>query len=309
MRTFTVGTRGSKLALIQTKKIINALKEAGVNHSIKIKEIATKGDKAVHIPLSKMDGGVFLQEIEAELIDGSIDFAVHSLKDIPVELPPDLIIASIPEREDFRDAFLANHHVKLHDLPAGAIVGTSSLRRAAQVLSQRPDLEIKWIRGPIDSRIKQLQHGDFDAIILAVAGMKRLGLGMDLITEYLPADTFMPAIGQGALAIECRTDDQELRDILRLINNQESEQTVLTERLFMKQFENGEKAAIAGYATVENGEIVLHATVLSPDGKTVIKHEGRGKTPEEVAQYVADQLKDKGASEIIQLTLQEFSRQ
>src|SRR5690625_293221 len=309
MREFTVGTRGSKLALIQTKKIIESLKKAGVSHSVKVKEIETEGDKTVHVPLSKLGGGVFLQEIEAELIDGSIDFAIHSLKDIPIELPPGLMIASIPEREDFRDALLANHHLKLHDLPAGAIVGTSSLRRAAQVLSQRPDLEIKWIRGPIDSRIKQLQRGDFDAIILAVAGMKRLGLAVDLITEYLPADTFMPAIGQGALAIECRTDDQELRDILRLINDKESEQTVLAERLLMRQFENGEKAAIAGYAIMENEEIVLHATVLSPDGKTVIKYEGRGKTPENVARYVADKLKEKGALEIIQLTLQELNQQ
>ena len=309
MREFTVGTRGSKLALIQTKKIIESLKKAGVSHSVKVKEIETEGDKTVHVPLSKLGGGVFLQEIEAELIDGSIDFAVHSLKDIPVELPPGLMIASIPEREDFRDALLANHHMKLHDLPQGAVVGTSSLRRAAQVLSQRPDLEIKWIRGPIDSRIRQLQDGDFDAIILAVAGMKRLDLDLDLITEYLPVETFMPAIGQGALAIECRTDDQELRDILRLINNKESEQTVLTERLFMQQFENGEKAAIAGYATMENEEIVLHATVLSPDGKTVIKHEGRGTRPEDVAKYVADQLKEQGALEIIQLTLQESDSQ
>lgn len=309
MREFTVGTRGSKLALIQTKKIIESLKKAGVSHSIKIKEIETTGDKTVHIPLSQLGEGVFLQELEAELIDGSIDFAIHSLKDIPVELPPGLMIASIPEREDFRDAFLANEHLKLYDLPSGAVVGTSSLRRAAQVLSQRPDLEIKWIRGPIDSRIKQLQQGDFDAIILAVAGMKRLGLGVELITEYLPADTFMPAIGQGALAIECRTDDQELRDILRLINNKESEQTVLTERLFMKQFENGEKAAIAGYAIMENEEIVLHATVLSPDGKKVIKHEGRGTNPEVVAKNVADGLKEKGALEIIQFTMQELNQQ
>src|SRR5699024_676310 len=146
MREFIVGTRGSKLALIQTKKIVDSLKKEGVSHSIKVKKIENEGDKTVHIPLSKLAGGVFLQEIEAELIDGSIDFAIHSLKDIPVELPPRLMIASIPEREDFRDALLANHHLKLHDLPQGAVVGTSSLRRAAQVLSQGPALEIKWIQ-------------------------------------------------------------------------------------------------------------------------------------------------------------------
>lgn len=307
MREFIVGTRGSKLALIQTQKVIDSLRSAGINHPIKVKEIETRGDQTVHIPLSKLGGGVFLQELEAELIAGTIDFAIHSLKDIPVNLPPDLIIASIPEREDFRDALLANHHVKLRELKPGAIVGTSSLRRAAQILAQRPDLDIKWIRGPIDSRIKQLQQGNFDAIILAVAGMKRLGVGMDLIAEYLPADTFMPAIGQGALAIQCRTEDQDLHHILRLINDEESEKTVLTERLFMNQFENGEKAAIAGYAVMENEQIVLHATVLSTDGKMVIKHTGSGKTPEDVAQYVADGLKEKGALEIIQSTLQELN--
>lgn len=304
MRELIVGTRGSKLALVQTNKIIDSLRRAGVNHSIKVKEIATEGDKTVHIPLSKLSGGAFLQEIEAELIDEKIDFAIHSLKDIPVNLPPSLMIASIPEREDFRDALLSNHHVKLHDLKPGAIVGTSSLRRSAQLLAQRPDIKVKWIRGPIDSRIEQLQHGDFDAIILAVAGIKRLGLGMDLITEYLPENIFMPAIGQGALAIECRTDDQELRDILRLINDKESEQTVLTERLFMNHFKNGEDAAIGGYAVMENDKIVLHATVLSPNGKKVIKHEGRGENPKEVAKYVADELKKKGALDIIQATIQ-----
>lgn len=304
MRELIVGTRGSKLALVQTNKIIDSLRRAGVNHSIKLKEIETEGDKTVHIPLSKLSGGAFLQEIEAELIDEKIDFAIHSLKDIPVNLPPSLTIASIPEREDFRDALLSNHHVKLHDLKPGAIVGTSSLRRSAQLLAQRPDIKVKWIRGPIDSRIEQLQHGDFDAIILAVAGIKRLGLGMDLITEYLPENIFMPAIGQGALAIECRTDDQELRDILRLINDKESEQTVLTERLFMNHFKNGEDAAIGGYAVMENDKIVLHATVLSPNGKKVIKHEGRGENPKEVAKYVADELKKKGALDIIQATIQ-----
>ncbi len=308
MREFIVGTRASKLALIQTNKIVDSLKKAGVSHPIKVKKIETKGDKTVNIPLSKLGGGVFLQEIEAELLDGAIDFAIHSLKDIPVKIPSGLMIASIPEREDFRDAYLANNHVKLHDLLPGAVVGTSSLRRSAQILAQRPDIEVKWIRGPIDSRIEQLQHGDFDAIILAVAGMKRLGLGIDLITEYLPVETFMPAIGQGALAIECRTVDEELRDILRLINDEESEQTVLTERLFMNQFERGEDAAIGGYAVIEDGKIVLHATILSPDGKTIIKHEGRGEKPEEVAQYVASKLKEKGALDIIESTLQELKR-
>lgn len=304
MRELIVGTRGSKLALVQANKVIDSLKKAGVNHPIKFKEIETRGDQTVNVPLQKLGGGVFLQEIERELIAKKIDFAVHSLKDIPVKLPPNLIIASIPEREDFRDAYLANNHVKFNNLPSGAVIGTSSLRRSAQLLAERPDINIKWIRGPIDSRIKQLQHGDFDAIILAVAGIKRLGLGMDLITEYLPEATFMPAIGQGALAIECRTEDQELHDILRLVNDKESEQAVLTERFFMNEFENGEEAAIGGYAVIENEEIVLNSTVLSPDGKVAIKHKAKGKDPKEVAQSVAAGLKKKGALDIIQSTVQ-----
>lgn len=306
MRELIVGTRGSKLALIQTNKIIESLKEAGVNHPIKVKEIETRGDRTLNLPLAKLGSNVFLEEIETQLTAKTIDFAVHSLKDIPVQLPPGLMIASIPEREDYRDAYLANNHVKFNDLPPGSVIGTSSLRRSAQLLAQRPDINVKWIRGPIDSRIAQLQDGDFDAIILAVAGIKRLGLGMHLITEYLPAETFMPAIGQGALAIECRTEDQELRDILRLINDEESEKTVLTERLFMNHLENGEEAAIGGYAVIEDGEIVLYGTVLSSDGKNIIKYEGRGNDPKEVAQYVADGLKEKGAIDMIQETLREL---
>ena len=308
MRELIVGTRGSKLALVQTNKIIESLKKAGVTHPIRIKKIETSGDQTVNVPLQKLGGGVFLQEIERELMGGMIDFAVHSLKDIPVKLPPDLMIASIPEREDFRDAYLANGHVKFRDLPSGAVIGTSSLRRSAQLLALRPDIKVNWIRGPIDSRIEQLQHGNFDAIILAVAGIKRLGLGMNLITEYLPEETFMPAIGQGALAIECRTEDQKLRDILRLVNDKKSEQAVLTERFFMNEFENGEEAAIGGYAVIEDGAVFLHGTVLTPDGKTIIKHEGKGKNSKEVAQCVADGLKEKGAIDMIQSTLQEFKK-
>lgn len=306
MRELVVGTRGSQLALIQTHKVIDALKRAGVSHPIKVKEIITSGDQTINTPLSKLHSGVFLQEIEGELMNETIDFAVHSLKDVPITLPSRLIIAAIPEREDFRDAYLANDHVKFQDLPRGAVIGTSSLRRSAQLLAQRPDIEVKWIRGPIDSRIEQLYQGDFDAIILAVAGMKRLGLGSDVITEYLPVNTFMPAFGQGALAIECRKNDQELRDMLRLITDEESERTVFTERLFMNHFVDGEEAAIGGYAVVENGEIILHATVLSTDGKTIIKSKGRGEHPAEVARFVADDLKKKGALDIIQSTLQEL---
>ncbi len=299
MRELIVGTRGSKLALMQTNKIIERLRKAGVNHPIQIKEIETRGDRTLNLPLSKLAGDAFLQEIETQMIVQSIDFAVHSLKDVPLQMPHGLMIASIPEREDIRDAYLAKNHVKLTDLPTGSVIGTSSLRRSAQILSKRPDLKVKWIRGPIDSRIKQLNQGDFDAIILAVAGIRRLGLGLDLITEYLPVDTFMPAIGQGALAIECRTEDRELRKILRLINDESIEQAVHTERLFLKQFEDREKEAIAGYATIEAGEIILHGTRLTADGKTVMNQKAKGKDSKKLAESVANQLKKQSVAKLV----------
>ncbi|MBU5595302.1 hydroxymethylbilane synthase [Amphibacillus sp. MSJ-3] len=308
MRELIVGTRKSKLALIQTNRVIDMIKKAGIPNPIKIKEIETRGDKVLSLPLTKLGGNAFLQEIETQLIVREIDFAVHSLKDVPLQLPPGLMIASIPEREDFRDAFLANHHVKLRDLPSGAVIGTSSLRRSAQLLAQRPDLQVKWIRGSIDSRIEQLNNGDFDAIILAVAGIKRLGLAEDLITEYLSPESFMPAFGQGALAIECRTDDQELHDIFRQITDLESERAVFTERLFLNQFDDGEKAAIGGYALIEADEIILHSTILSFDGKKTIDYRGAGKDPQKLAQSVANQLKKQGALDLIQSTRAELNR-
>lgn len=301
LREFTVGTRKSKLALVQTNWVIEQLTKQHPEVRFQVKEIETSGDKNLNVSLAKLGGqGVFLQELEEQLLAEQVDMAVHSLKDMPVELPEGLEIACIPPREDYRDAYLAKDHVPFQDLPTGAVIGTSSGRRAAQILAMRPDVTTKWIRGPIDSRIEQLEAGHFDATILAVAGLKRLGLAEEKITQYLPEDHFIPAAGQGALAIECRTNDHEMKKILETLHDDATAQAVTAERLFFGAFEEGEQAPIGGCAFVENGELHLRGMVISLDGQMVIQHEAAGQDPAKLAQEVAARLIDKGAKEMIQ---------
>lgn len=307
MRQLIVGSRKSKLALIQTKWVIAELKKAGIQNPIHIREIETKGDKNLSVSLPKLGGGgVFLKEIEKDLLDERIDFAVHSLKDIPVELPDGLEITSIPVREDPRDALLNRHGQGLMELPKGAVIGTSSLRRAAQLMRQRPDVQTKWIRGPIDSRIDQMVAGDFDAIVLAMAGLNRLEIGQNFIAECLPADTFVPAMGQGALAIENRETDEEVREMLMKINDEATEKAVIAERTFLSSFDEGEQAPIGGYAYVDDGVIYLHGMVIDTKGQKVVEHEASGENPKTLAQEVADVLIDRGALDIIAEVKQEM---
>lgn len=300
MKEIVVGTRSSKLAMRQTELVIKALEQQGSTHAFRIKDVMTEGDKKLNVPLAQLGrGGVFLEALEQRLLSRDIDMAIHSLKDVPVTLPEGLTIACIPYREDHRDAYIANDDIRFDDLPSGAVIGTSSLRRSAQILAKRPDLKTKWIRGPIDSRIKQLHQGDYDAIVLAVAGIKRLGLSEDLITEYLPDDQFVPAMGQGALAIECREDDEETKHLLAAIHDAETARSVMTERLFLDAFDEGEQAPIGGYAFVSDGLIHLHGMVISLDGQTVISYQASGEEPGALANKVADQLKTQGAMELI----------
>lgn len=300
MRKIIVGTRGSKLALTQTEWVINELKKAGVENKFEIKEIVTKGDRVLDVALSKVGGiNIFTKEIEQAMYDQEIDFAIHSMKDLSSIEPEGLIIASIPEREDARDAYIAKDHVALKDLPEGAIVGTSSLRRSAQILAERPDLQTKWIRGAIDARLQKLHEEDYDAIILAVAGLKRLGLSDDNITEYLPVDRFVPSVGQGALAIECREDDAELREILAKINDVVAKKTVSAERKFLDLLQGNDQVPLGAYAYLENDEIILHATVTTTDGKTILKEIVSGTDPIAVGTEAAEKLSEQGAREII----------
>ena len=251
MRKLIVGSRRSKLAMTQSQQFIDKLKAIDPTLDIEIKEIVTKGDKIVDKQLSKVGGkGLFVKEIQNELFNKDIDMAIHSLKDVPSVIPEGLTLGCIPDREIPFDAYIAKNHVKLQDLPAGSIVGTSSLRRGAQILAHYPELTIKWIRGNIDTRLNKLYNEDFDAILLAAAGLKRMGWSDDIVTTYLDKDTLIPAIGQGALGIECRADDTELLELLQQVHNQEVADCVTAERTFLKAMDGSCKVPIGGYASI-----------------------------------------------------------
>ncbi|MBR7796936.1 MAG: hydroxymethylbilane synthase [Bacillota bacterium] len=309
MRKIVVGSRKSNLALTQTNWVINRLKQAGVENEFEVKKIVTKGDRILDVTLSKVGGkGLFVKEIEQAMYNKEIDLAVHSMKDMPATMPDGLVITTIPEREDHRDAFISEGNVMLHDLRKGAIVGTSSLRRAAQILAARPDVSIKWIRGNIETRIRKLKEEDYDAIVLAVSGLKRVGLSEELITEYLEPDVCVPAVGQGALAIECREDDQELRALLSKINDASTTRTVTAERTFLHLLEGGCQVPIGGYAYLEGDDIILTALVGTPDGKTILKEVVRGTDPELVGKEAAERLMNQGAKEIIEKVKEELDK-
>lgn len=301
MRKIIVGSRKSNLALTQTNWVIEQLKKAGVKNEFEVKKIVTKGDRILDTTLSKVGGkGLFVKEIEQAMYDKTIDFAVHSMKDMPAILPEGLIISSIPIREDHRDVLVSKNDLPLLDLPEDAIIGTSSLRRGAQILNERPDLQIKWIRGNIETRLRKLYDEDYDAIILAASGMKRVAMDEKLITEYLDPTICIPAVGQGALAIECREDDHELHDILALIHDEETATCVKAERTFLGLLEGGCQIPIGGYASINaEGLITLSTLVGSPDGKTILKETVTGNDPIEVGSEAAKRMKEKGASQII----------
>lgn len=266
-----------------------------------VKEIVTKGDKILDVQLSKVGGkGLFVKEIEKELLEKEIDFAVHSMKDMPAVLPDGLTIGCIPKREDPRDALISKNHVKFKDLPKGAVVGTSSLRRSAQLLKVRPDLEIKWIRGNIDTRLKKLETEDFDAIILAAAGLNRMGWSKDVVTEYLDTDICLPAVAQGALGIECREDDEELLKEFKKLTDMNTQKAVTAERTFLAALDGGCQVPIAGYATVDGMEITMTGLVASPDGKICYKETVKGNDPEETGRKLAQLLIEQGALDLIQ---------
>ncbi|TDK61550.1 hydroxymethylbilane synthase [Bacillus salipaludis] len=301
MRKIIVGSRRSKLALTQTNWVINQLKKLGAPFEFEVKEIVTKGDKIQDVTLSKVGGkGLFVKEIEQAMLNKEIDMAVHSMKDMPAVLPEGLTIGCIPFREDHRDALISRDHIKLNDLKPGAIIGTSSLRRSAQLLVQRPDLEIKWIRGNVDTRLSKLKEEEYDAIILAAAGLSRLGWASETVTEFLDADLCIPAVGQGALSIECREDDHELLELFEKFTCKKTELAVRAERAFLQKMEGGCQVPIAGFATVEdNDEIALKVLVASPEGREVYKEELRGNNPEDLGVQAADLLIQKGAKDLI----------
>ncbi|MBI4699025.1 MAG: hydroxymethylbilane synthase [Nitrospirae bacterium] len=328
-----IATRGSKLALWQANWVKARLGELNPGVEIELLKIKTTGDMILDVPLAKVGGkGLFVKEIEEALIRKEADLAVHSMKDVPTDLPEGLHLASVCKREDPRDAFITkiqNSKFKIQnfmELPRGAKVGTSSLRRSCQLLSIRPDLEIVQLRGNLDTRMRKLDEGQFDAIILAAAGVKRLGLA-ERITEFLEPGISLPAIGQGAVGIECRTDDEYINDILRPLNHPETSVCVRAERALLKKLEGGCQVPIAAYArlltegamvqgqeSVVTGQgsgnaslatrhlsLVLDGLVGSVSGDTIIKGSITGK-PEEAEQLgirLAEDLLSRGAGKIL----------
>ncbi|WP_258921365.1 hydroxymethylbilane synthase [Heyndrickxia coagulans] len=301
MRTIVVGSRRSKLALTQTKWVVAKLEQLGLPFRFEIKEITTKGDKVLDVTLSKVGGkGLFVKEIEDAMLHHQIDMAVHSMKDVPAVLPDGLVIGCIPEREDARDALISKNGTPFSGLKEGAVVGTSSLRRGAQLLAVRSDIRIKSVRGNIDTRLEKLKNGDYDAIVLAAAGLKRMGWSADTVTEFFDPDICLPAIGQGALAVECRADDGELLDALRELNSAETAETVRAERVFLDKMEGGCQVPIAGLAKKTAEGISLTALVASPDGKTVYKETVVSHNPVTAGEKAADILSRQGAKALIE---------
>ncbi len=301
MRKIIVGSRRSKLAITQTNWVIEQLKKLGGPFEFEVKEIVTKGDRIQDVTLSKVGGkGLFVKEIEQAMVDHEIDLAIHSMKDMPAVLPEGLTIGCIPVREDSRDALISKSGKSLMELPAGSVIGTSSLRRSSQILAKRSDIEIKWIRGNIDTRLSKLENEEYDAIVLAAAGLARMGWTKDVVTEFIDPALSLPAVGQGALSLECREDDHELLALLAEFEDRHTALTVRAERSFLHLMEGGCQVPIAGLATMINeDEIKLKGLVASVDGKTIYEETLIGKDPIELGKRVANRLTELGARELI----------
>jgi hydroxymethylbilane synthase len=300
--TIVIGTRGSQLALWQAEWVQAQLKQMAPDLSVVLKRIQTSGDKIQDVPLAKVGGkGLFVKEIEEALLQKEIDLAVHSMKDVPAVLPSGLQIICVPEREDARDAWLAWNGNKLDALGLGGRVGTSSLRRQSQLLHVRPDLQIEMLRGNVDTRLRKLQEKHFDAIVLAASGLKRLGWD-EHITECLPVDVSLPAIGQGALGIEGRDDDEFVIDLVSKLEHQPTRVAVTAERALLRRLEGGCQVPIAGHAVLQGDDLTLDGLVASLDGKRYVRYSLTGSMTEPVSigTTVAEELLARGAQPILQ---------
>lgn len=304
-------TRPSALARWQTQWVISSLKAIHPDLECEEKVITTQGDKVLDKPLPEIGGkGLFTQELESELLDGAVHCAVHSLKDLPVENPAGLTVGCIPARAEVRDALISApgrgepsaRPYTLATLPARAVVGTSSLRRAAQVLAARPDLKIESLRGNVDTRLRKALDGQYNAIILAGAGLTRLGLEKH-VTEWLPLDVMLPAPGQGALAVQCRADDQTTLGLLAALEDESTRKAVTAERAFLSGLGGGCSVPVAAYAVVSEQSSVVSLTglVISPDGKKAVKVLGEGTDAEKLGRELAQKAIAQGAHEILSL--------
>ncbi len=299
--TIKIGTRGSSLALWQANWVKDTILKNFPEMTVELEIIKTKGDKILDVPLAKVGGkGLFVKEIEEALLSGRVDIAIHSMKDMPAELPEGLTIGAIPDRENPSDVVISKDGLKLSELPEGATVGTSSLRRSSQLYKKRPDFKIVALRGNIDTRIKKLKNGEMDAIILAAAGVHRLGFS-EVITEYIDHDTMLPAVGQGALCVETRLNDDKVAPIMDKMNHHDTRVAVLCERAFLNRLEGSCQIPVAAHATIEDGKITLKGLVCGLDGKERV--EDFISAPEDACESagteLANRLLEKGADEIL----------
>ena len=296
-----IATRESLLAVWQAEYVASALRALHPGVEVELVKMKSQGDSILDVPLAKIGGkGLFVKELEQGLLNGDADIAVHSLKDVPMELPEGLHVPVVCTREDPRDAFVSNKYKSIDELPVGAVVGTSSMRRQCQLLEKRPDLQIHFLRGNVQTRLRKLDEGQYDAIILASAGLRRLG-NEERITAYIDPMFMLPAVGQGAIGIECRTDDDRINVMLMGLNDPKTHARVLAERAMNRRLQGGCQVPIAGFAELEHGVIVLHGLVGTPDGKTIIRGNisGYPENAEELGTVLADDLLSRGADVIL----------
>ncbi|MDM8564387.1 hydroxymethylbilane synthase [Candidatus Halobeggiatoa sp. HSG11] len=302
MTTLRIATRKSPLALWQTHYIRDSLVKLYPDLQVEIIEMLTKGDKILDTPLAKIGGkGLFVKELEQGILAGEADIAVHSMKDVPVEFPNGLTISIVMKREEPRDAFVSNNYPDLNSLPNGAVVGTASLRRQCQLLAVRPDLQIRSLRGNVGTRLNKLSNGEFDAIILAAAGLKRLGWG-EKIRELIQPQVMLPAIAQGAIGIEHRENDSYTRELIGKLIDIPTQQCVTAERALNEKLEGGCQVPIAGHAVIEANEIKIQGLVGDVDGSEIIKSEITGpvESAAKLGTTLAEQLLEQGAERLLE---------
>ncbi len=300
-RTINIGTRGSQLALWQANHIKSVLESRYSEHTFKLVKIKTTGDKILDVALSKVGGkGLFVKELEDALLEEKVDFAVHSMKDVPVILPEGLHLTAITKREDPRDCFVSKNYNSIVDLPKNSKIGTSSLRRQCQLLYFRPDLKIEILRGNVETRIRKMVEGSFHAVILAYAGLKRLNL-TEYVKEVLSEDISLPAIGQGALGIECRVADKEINEMLSVLNDYDTSCCVKAERAFLRVLEGGCQVPIGAFARITSNKLILTGLVGSLDGRKLIKETVSGEVTdaEALGEALAEAILNKGGRDIL----------
>jgi hydroxymethylbilane synthase len=300
--TLKIGTRGSKLALWQANWVKSALKKNYPHQPIELVTIKTQGDKIIDVPLAKVGGkGLFIKEIEQALLDRRVDIAVHSLKDMPAEMAPGLSFGAIPPRENPSDVLISKNGLKFLKLPPGSIIGTSSLRRGAQLRHARADVEIQPLRGNLDTRLRKLESENLDAIVVAAAGVKRLNLE-DRISEYLNEEIMLPAVGQGALCIQVRENDPDVKGLVSALDHSQTRTIVNGERAFLRRLQGGCQIPIAGHGKIRNDCYTLTGLVSDIDGKTLIKETLSGPiaSSESVGVKLAERLLQQGADKILE---------